>query len=301
MALMSSSGGSTLRKGPTDPSGRGPRSGGSSGSASFLLAYSSVASWRVSSRTLGSSRTAPKAGSERPATSRCPLTSATTSCPPLETGRSVRQIARSQPSLSILSRQPSRISGASRTAPVRGSTTTGTSHETLPSTRLPRRSGSSEASSRAIFSGMSGAGISPSLTTPALAREAEVDGDRSWRRVRPSPVTATPFPSSQRGLFGLGLEQDLYSVGFLLLEDLVAARALLHEGGEYLVEVQVGAADGRGRHAHHGVGGFPDGWVGHVIHLNVSLAVPRQRLQLVFLGSFACPDRFYPTVLTRHE
>src|SRR5215203_6954243 len=227
--------------------------------------------------------------------------SAATRVPLLQTGKSVRHTARSQPSLSLLWQHSSSISGASLSVPVRGSTTTGTSHETLPSTRLARRSGSSEGSSLAIFSWMSGAGISPSLTTPALAREAEVDGDRSWRRVRPSPVTATPFPSSQRGLFGLGLEQDLYSVGFLLLEDLVAARALLHEGGEYLVEVQVGAADGRGRHAHHCVGGFPDGWVGHVIHPNVSLAVPRQRLQLVSLGSFACPDRFYPTVLTRHE
>src|SRR5919107_1207931 len=195
MALISSSGVSTLRNDPTDPGAFEP------------------------------SRVAPRAGSERPATPRLALTSAATRVPLLYTGRSVRQRARSQPSLSILSRQASSISGAFRLVPVRGSTTTGTSQETPPSTCLARRSGSSEASSLAIFCGMSGAAIRPSVTVPACS--AWVEGETPMRLGLSSLATATSFASSPRGPFGSGLQQDLHRTVLLLLEDLVSARVLL--------------------------------------------------------------------------
>src|SRR5829696_6289934 len=46
--------------------------------------------------------------------------------------------------------------------------------------------------------------------------------------------------------------------------------ALFHKGGEDLVEVEVRAADGRRRHAHHRVGGLLYGGVRHVIYPNSS-------------------------------
>src|SRR5919112_6812589 len=174
----------------------------------------------MSSRALVPSRVAPRAGSERPATPRLALTSAATRVPLLYAGRSVRQRARSQPSLSILSRQASSISGAFLSVPVRGSTTTGTSQETPPSTRLARRSGSSEASSLAIFSGMSGAAISPSVTAPALACEAGVDGESSKRLGRLSLATVTSLASPLCDRFGSGLEQHLHRSVLLPPEDL---------------------------------------------------------------------------------
>jgi hypothetical protein len=85
MALMSSSGGSTLRKGPTNSADRGPPPPGvvAPGPGSFVLSYSSRASRRVASRTFGPGLAAPKAGTESPATPRLALTSAATSRPPL--------------------------------------------------------------------------------------------------------------------------------------------------------------------------------------------------------------------------
>src|SRR3712207_4325871 len=51
-----------------------------------------------------------------------------------------------------------------------------------------------------------------------------------------------------------------------------------HDRGEDLVEVEVGAADRRGRDADHRVGWLMDAWVGHVVYSDVPLAVPRQCL-----------------------
>ena len=100
---------------------------------------------------------------------RATLTAATTSCPFLYTGRSVRQTARSQPSRCNRSWQTSRNLGSSRSVPVSGSTTTETSQETPLSMCLARWSGCSVAISLAIYSGISGAAISPSATELALA------------------------------------------------------------------------------------------------------------------------------------
>src|ERR687893_956256 len=121
-------------------------------------------------------------------------------------------MARSQPSLSILSRQTSSSSGASRPLPVRGSITTGTVHETAASTRLARSPGSSSASSLAIFSGMSGAGISPRVTEPS---RCTAKPSFPWLSSAPTHPAVS------------GLEQDLHRVVLLLLEDLVAVRPLV--------------------------------------------------------------------------
>jgi hypothetical protein len=53
-------------------------------------------------------------------------------------------------------------------------------------------------------------------------------------------------------------------------------RALLDEGAEHLVQVQVGAADRRGRHAHDRVRGLLDRRVGNVVDPHVALSVPSQ-------------------------
>jgi hypothetical protein len=53
---------------------------------------------------------------------------------------------------------------------------------------------------------------------------------------------------------------------------------------EYLVQVQVGAADRRRRDAHDRVVGLPDGGVWNVVDPYVALAVPRYSLHLAFLS-----------------
>src|ERR671916_2254614 len=144
-------------------------------------------------------------------------------------------MARSQPSLSILSRQTSSISGASCPPPVRGSTTTGTSQETAASTRLARSPGSSPAISLAIFSGMSGAGISPRVTEPSRC---------TAKPSFPWLSSASTHPAVS------GPEQDLHRVVLLFLEDLVAVRPLVERQlvGVEALDAQRVAVAGEQRH-----------------------------------------------------